>query len=108
MCIRDSPYITALSKNSSVQLVGLNYKDKAEAAAKFLKDLGDPYAKIGTDDDGTIAVDYGVYGVPETYVIDHMGIIRYKIVGPMTPEIIEKELEPLIRSLTQDGLDRSE
>jgi len=102
-CRAEHPYITALAQDPAIELVGLNYKDKPQAAMKFLADLGDPYAKIGTDNDGTIAINYGVYGVPETYIIDHKGVIRYKVVGPVTPEIIEKELAPLIRSLTQDG-----
>jgi len=103
-CRAEHPYITQLSQDSSIKLMGLNYKDKPQAAVKFLKDLGDPYAKIGTDRDGIIAIDYGVYGVPETYVIDHKGTIRYKVIGPVTPEIIEKDLGPLIRALKQGEL----
>lgn len=105
-CRAEHPYITQLSSDPAIQLVGLNYKDKPQAAQKFLEELGDPYRKIGTDTDGTIAIDYGVYGVPETYVIDHKGTIRYKIVGPVTPEIIEKDLSPLIRALSQAAPDR--
>jgi cytochrome c biogenesis protein CcmG/thiol:disulfide interchange protein DsbE len=102
-CRAEHPYMLQLAENPAVQLVGLNYKDKPDAAMKFLKDLGNPYAKIGTDNDGTIAINYGVYGVPETYVIDHTGTIRYKITGPVTSQIIETELTPLIRALTQEA-----
>ena len=100
-CIAEHPYITALSRNENLRLYGINYKDKPEAAQKFLSKLGNPYEKIGTDKDGTIAIDFGVYGVPETYLIDHKGIIRYKVVGPVTDEIIKNDLQPLIDKLTK-------
>jgi len=103
-CRAEHPYITQLAQDGTIELVGLNYKDKPQAAMKFLNDLGNPYAKIGTDPNGSIAIDYGVYGVPETYVIDHEGTIRYKVIGPVTPEIIEKDLGPLIRALTSGEL----
>ncbi len=98
-CRAEHPYITQLGRDPSIRLVGLNYKDKPEAAEKFLTALGNPYEKIGMDNEGRIGIDYGVYGVPETYIIDHMGTIRYKVIGPVTPEVIKKELTPLIRSL---------
>ena len=100
-CIAEHPFITELAGDKNVRLVGINYKDKPKAAIQFLQNLGNPYQQIGVDEDGTIAIDFGVYGVPETYLIDHKGIIRYKVVGPVTPEIIERDLRPLIKELTQ-------
>lgn len=100
-CIAEHPYITDLAADKNVRLVGINYKDTPEAAMNFLQKLGNPYQQIGVDKDGSIAIDFGVYGVPETYVIDHKGIIRYKVVGPVTPEIITRDLRPLIEELTK-------
>lgn len=98
-CIAEHPYITNLSRQDGVTLVGLNYKDKPDAARKFLEKYGNPYEKIGTDPHGAVAIDFGVYGVPETYVIDAQGIIRFKVVGPVTPEIITRDLEPIFNQL---------
>ena len=94
-CIAEHPYITELGNQESVTLVGLNYKDKPEAALKFLNKYGNPYEKIGVDPHGAVAIDFGVYGVPETYVIDAKGVIRFKVVGPVTPEIITRDLAPI-------------
>lgn len=98
-CIAEHPYITDLGDQEGITLVGLNYKDKPEAALKFLEKLGNPYTKIGTDPHGAVAIDFGVYGVPETYVIDAQGIIKFKVVGPVTPEIIKRDLEPIFKEL---------
>lgn len=100
-CIAEHPYITQLSQVDNIRLVGLNYRDKPDAAIRFLQKLGNPYDAIGVDKHGATAIDFGVYGVPETYIIDHKGIIRYKVVGPVTPDIIEQDLKPLIRELTK-------
>ena len=100
-CIAEHPYITRLSRHDNIRLFGLNYKDTPNAANQFLQKHGNPYEKIGVDKDGTIAIEFGVYGVPETYLIDHKGIIRYKVVGPVTPDIIEQDLLPLIENLTK-------
>ena len=98
-CIAEHPYITELGSQEGVTLVGLNYKDKPEAALKFLNKYGNPYEKIGIDPHGAVAIDFGVYGVPETYVIDAQGIIRFKVVGPVTPEIITRDLAPIFAKL---------
>jgi len=95
------PYITQLASHDNIQLFGLNYKDTPDAARRFLNKYGNPYQKIGADKDGTIAIDFGVYGVPETYIIDHQGIIRFKHVGPVTDETIKNDLSPLIKRLTK-------
>ncbi len=84
-----------------VPLVGVAYKDKPEDSKRFLEQLGDPYARIGVDRDGRTAIDFGVYGVPETYVVDREGKIRYRHVGPLTPEIWRDTIAPLMARLAQ-------
>ena len=74
----------------AVPVYGLNYKDKREDALAWLKEFGNPYLLSATDTDGRVGIDYGVYGVPETYLIDRDGVIRYKQIGPMTPEVLQK------------------
>ena len=98
-CLAEHPYISDLARHDHIRLAGLNYKDEADAARRFLDKHGDPYETIGVDRDGAVAIDLGVYGVPETYLIDNQGIIRYKVTGPITPDIIETELTPLFQQL---------
>ena len=100
-CLAEHPVVTELSK--SVAVVGLNYKDAREDALPWLKRNGDPYQLSVYDAAGRIAIDYGVYGVPETYVIDQRGVIRYKHIGPLTPEIARTKLEPLVKELKSRG-----
>jgi cytochrome c biogenesis protein CcmG/thiol:disulfide interchange protein DsbE len=88
-----------LAAEGKVALYGIDYKDKPEDAARLLAQLGDPYSRIGVDREGRIAIDFGVYGVPETYVVDAAGRIRYRQVGPITGEDWEKKLLPLLREL---------
>ncbi len=78
------------------QLVGINYKDQPAAARDFLQKLGNPYARIGVDADGRAGIDFGVYGVPETFVVDGTGRIVYKHVGPLTGETLKKEILPAL------------
>lgn len=78
---------------------GLNYKDNRDDALRWLQQLGDPYTKVGFDGDGRAAIDWGVYGTPETFVIDREGVIRYRQVGPVTQEVWEKTLAPLVEKL---------
>lgn len=82
-----------------VPLIGLDYKDKRPDALAWLKQHGNPYVLSVFDADGRVGIDYGVYGVPETYVIDQAGIIRYKHVGPLTPEVVQKTIDPLLKGL---------
>ncbi len=89
-----------LAKHNTVPVVGLNYKDKRDEALAWLKQFGDPYVLSISDNDGRVGIDYGVYGVPETFVIDKAGAIRLKHIGPVTPQA--EMLERLIRSQTQD------
>jgi cytochrome c biogenesis protein CcmG, thiol:disulfide interchange protein DsbE len=98
-CLEEHPLLVELGKNKIVPIVGLNYKDGRDAALKWLSKNGDPYDQIVTDPDGRIGIDYGVYGVPETYLIDRQGFIRYKHIGPLTPAVLQGTILPLVRSL---------
>lgn len=98
-CREEHPLLVSLARQGVVTIHGLNYKDAPEAASKWLDALGDPYRRTGADLDGRVGIDWGVYGVPETFVVDREGRIAYKHVGPLTPQIIEKELRPLLRQL---------
>lgn len=91
-CRLEHPLLTELAKQPDIQLFGMNYKDEPENAVRFLTTLGQPFAAVGMDRDGRTSVHWGVYGVPETFVIDGEGIIRYKHIGPLTPEAIAGEL----------------
>jgi cytochrome c biogenesis protein CcmG/thiol:disulfide interchange protein DsbE len=84
-----------------VPIHGLNYKDQPADAARWLDEMGDPYTRIGADSDGRVAIDWGVYGVPETFVVDREGTIRYKQIGPITPVVWNQTILPLIRELQQ-------
>ena len=88
-----------LAKRDVVPIVGLNYKDQRDDGLQWLGKLGNPYMVSVQDADGKVGIDYGVYGVPETFVIDKAGVIRYKQIGPVTPEAWEQTLLPLIRKL---------
>jgi cytochrome c biogenesis protein CcmG, thiol:disulfide interchange protein DsbE len=100
-CLVEHPVVSDLAKR--VPVVGLNYKDQRGDALPWLARNGDPYALSVFDLDGRIAIDYGVYGVPETYVIDRKGVIRYKHIGPLTPEVSQKKLQPLVEELSKGG-----
>ena len=98
-CREEHPVLVDLAKSKAVPLYGLNYKDKRNDALAWLKQFGDPYALSIMDTNGRIGIDYGVYGVPETYVIDKQGVIRYKRIGPVTREILDAKILPLVRKL---------
>lgn len=97
-CLAEHPYVTQLAQ-SGVPVVALNYKDKPEDATAWLAKHGDPYRFIAADRDGRVGIDYGVYGVPETFVIDKQGVIRFKQIGPITPEVLRDTLLPLVKKL---------
>ncbi|OGI41566.1 MAG: thiol:disulfide interchange protein [Candidatus Muproteobacteria bacterium RBG_16_64_11] len=99
-CKQEHPVLLDLAGRKLVPIVGLNYKDPRDAALAVLKADGNPYEVSLVDADGRVGIDWGVYGVPETFVVDKLGIIRHKHIGPITPEVIEQELLPLIRSLS--------
>ena len=96
-CLLEHPQVKRLS--TVVPVVGLNYKDEPKDALPWLKRNGDPFTASVQDPTGRIGLDYGVYGVPETYVIDRRGVIRYKRIGPITPEILKETIEPLLKEL---------
>jgi cytochrome c biogenesis protein CcmG, thiol:disulfide interchange protein DsbE len=85
-----------LAQRAGVPLVGINYKDAPEDARAFLTKLGNPFARIGVDSSGRASIDWGVFGVPETYVVDGKGTITYKHIGPISPTTIETDLLPAI------------
>jgi len=98
-CREEHPVLVEFAKAKHAPLVGLNYKDPRDDALRWLVRYGDPYLLSVADTAGRIGIDYGVYGVPETYVIDKAGTIRYKQIGPVTPEIMAGKIVPLIREL---------
>lgn len=98
-CREEHDTLVAFSRRGVVPLVGLNYKDKQPEALAWLSQHGDPYSTSIVDADGRVGIDYGVYGVPETFLIDRNGRIRYKHIGPLTPEAVERELMPRIKEL---------
>ena len=102
-CLVEHPVVTQVSRSGMAPVVGLNYKDKREDALPWLKRNGDPFQLIAFDANGRIGIDYGVYGVPETYIIDRQGVIRYKHIGPLTADVVQKEMDPLVRKLNAGG-----
>ena len=98
-CRAEHPVLMALAKTKLVPIVGLNYKDQRSDALQWLKQFGNPYVLSAADLDGRIGIDYGVYGVPETYVIDKQGIIRMKHIGPVTDEVLQYKILPRVREL---------
>lgn len=98
-CRDEHPLLVDLARSRVVPVYGLNYKDKRDEALRWLKQFGDPYTLSVADVDGRTGIDYGVYGVPETYVIDKGGVIRYKQIGPLTPERLKDRILPLVAEL---------
>ncbi len=98
-CRQEHPLLVELAKQKILPIVGLNYKDEPTAAKQWLNQLGDPYTLSVKDRDGRVGIEYGVYGVPETFLIDKKGVIRFKQIGPITPDVWEKKMLPLIREL---------
>ena len=98
-CRQEHPLLVELAKTGTVKVYGLNYKDKREDALGLLRKSGDPYVTSLSDTEGLVGIDYGVYGVPETFVIDKQGVIRFKQIGPITPESLRDTLLPLVARL---------
>jgi cytochrome c biogenesis protein CcmG/thiol:disulfide interchange protein DsbE len=98
-CREEHAVLVELAKQDIVPIYGLNYKDKPGEAMAWLKQFGDPYALSVVDQDGRVGIDFGVYGVPETFLIDKSGVIRYKQIGPVTPQALEQKILPLVRKL---------
>jgi cytochrome c biogenesis protein CcmG, thiol:disulfide interchange protein DsbE len=100
-CRQEHPLLVALSQAGVVPIFGLDYKDSREDALDWLNEMGNPYELTVQDQDGRVGIDYGVYGVPETYLIDKDGVIRYKQIGPVTLEVLERTIVPMIRRLNK-------
>lgn len=100
-CREEHPVLVEFAKTGQVPIIGLDYKDKVADARQWLDKLGNPYTLTAIDADGRVGIDYGVYGVPETYVIDKQGIIRMKHTGPITPESLNKKILPLVAELSR-------
>ncbi|GAA5184491.1 DsbE family thiol:disulfide interchange protein [Niveibacterium umoris] len=99
-CRDEHPVLVAFSRTNTVPLVGLDYKDQPADAKRWLGQFGNPYSLVAVDADGRVGIDYGVYGVPETYVIDRNGVIRFKQIGPVTQEVLDQTILPLIKKLS--------
>ena len=98
-CRIEHPVLMRLAQENHVPLYGIAYKDKPEASSNLLSTYGDPYRQVGLDSDGRTGLNFGVYGVPETYVLDSNGVIRKRFVGPLTAEAVDRELLPLLKQL---------
>jgi cytochrome c biogenesis protein CcmG/thiol:disulfide interchange protein DsbE len=95
-CQTEHPLLVALGQSPGIRLYGIDYKDDPEAARRFLGQHGNPYARVGADRSGRVAIDFGVYGVPETYVITGDGTIAYRHVGPLTEQVVRDKILPLL------------
>ena len=98
-CREEHPVLVELARSRVVPVIGLNYKDKPDEGKAWLKQFGDPYVLSVADTEGRVGIDFGVYGVPETFLIDKQGVIRYKQIGPVTPGLLEQKILPLVRTL---------
>ena len=98
-CRAEHPIITRLAEQESIPVFGLNWKDKKADATAWLQELGNPYSRIGHDLSGRAGIEWGVYGVPETYIIDKQGRIRFKQIGPLFPGLVAEKVLPIIRKL---------
>jgi cytochrome c biogenesis protein CcmG/thiol:disulfide interchange protein DsbE len=102
-CRQEHPLLEELATVDGIQLVGINYKDKPENARRFLGSLGNPYDLIGADSGGRTAIEWGVYGVPETFIVDADGMIRYKFIGPLSPSSYRDVFMPELKKVMAGG-----
>ncbi|MBV9890396.1 MAG: DsbE family thiol:disulfide interchange protein [Rhizobacter sp.] len=98
-CREEHPVLLDYAKKLAVPIYGLNYKDTRADASSWLSRFGNPYDASFFDEDGRVGIDFGVYGVPETFIVDRQGVIRMKHIGPLTPEVIAEKIEPLLKKL---------
>ena len=98
-CVIEAPELMRLSREG-LPIWGIAYKDTATAAGGFLARHGNPYARIAEDQPGRVAIDWGVYGVPESYLLDPAGIVRWRMAGPITPDVADEQLRPLLKAMT--------
>ncbi len=96
-CRDEHPLLVSLKEQTGVRLVGINQKDAPQNARAFLAELGNPYDAVGADTNGRASIDWGVYGVPETFVVDAQGIVRFKHIGPISPQSLQNEVIPAIQ-----------
>ena len=102
-CRDEHPLLIEYAKTGAVPIYGLNWKDKRDDASAWLEELGNPYVLSVADLEGRVAIDYGVYGAPETYLIDQNGTIRFKQIGPLTPDVWQDKFLPLVQQLNREG-----
>jgi cytochrome c biogenesis protein CcmG/thiol:disulfide interchange protein DsbE len=100
-CREEHPLLIQYSKTGAVPIYGVDYKDERATALRLLEEEGNPYTVTASDPDGRLSIDYGVYGAPETFLIDRDGVIRYKQIGPITEESWQKEILPRVKQLNQ-------
>lgn len=102
-CREEHPLLLAFARRQAVAVYGLDYKDTRPAGQDWLRRLGNPYAASAFDEDGRAGLDWGVYGVPETFIIDAAGVVRHKHIGPITPEVLRERIEPLLLQLQAEA-----
>lgn len=98
-CRDEHPVITELAESGRIRVIGYDYKDEADDARRWLQQFGNPYALVIADVEGRAALDWGIYGAPESFLVDAEGFIRWKFVGPLTPEVVQTQLLPVLESL---------
>lgn len=98
-CRDEHPVISALARSGKIRVIGYNYKDPAEDAQRWLAEFGNPYSLVITDEEGRAALDWGIYGAPETFLVDGKGIIRWKTIGAITQEVVRDQIEPQLAKL---------
>jgi cytochrome c biogenesis protein CcmG, thiol:disulfide interchange protein DsbE len=98
-CRDEHPFIAALARSGKIRVLGYNYKDAPEDAQRWLQEFGNPFEIILVDEDGRAALDWGIYGAPETFLVDANGVIRWKTVGPVTDVVIRDQIEPILADL---------
>ena len=103
-CRREHPFVEALGADERIRVVGINYEDPPANALAFLSEFGNAYDAVGVDRSGRLSIDWGVYGVPETFLLDRAGIIRHKVIGPITEETFQDEVLPRIEALLAEPL----
>jgi len=100
-CKAEHPLLFSLTKDYNVPVYGIAFQDKTEDTARYIQEMGSPYTKIGLDLNGRTAIDFGVTGVPETFILDKNGVIRYRLAQPIDPDRLSGEIGPLLKSLAQ-------
>lgn len=100
-CRAEHPILMEMARTELLPIYGINYKDKREDALRWLDDLGDPFTRIAIDADGRASIDWGVYGVPESYLVDAQGVIRHKVIGPITRKELDEVIKPMLKGMAK-------